>query len=145
MSESATLPNAQELAGSWNELVGRIRKKWGQLTEDDLEQAKGNVDLLIGRIQQKTGRSRAEIETFISEAYGSTMGTLQKVRDKAAEYTSRAGEVLQQQYENVSSKLGDGYESAQEMVRSRPAESVGIAFAAGMVFGMLITLALRSK
>ncbi len=145
MSQSSMLPNAQELAGSWNELKGQIRRKWGQLTEDELEEAKGNVDQLVGRIQQKTGRTRAEIEGFLSEAYSSSMGTMQKVRDKAAEVTSRAGEMLQQQYEHVSDRLGEGYESAQALVRNRPAESVGIAFAAGVVFGMLITLALRPK
>ena len=50
--------NAQELQGQWNELRGKVKEKWGHLTDDDLEVQGGNFDQLIGRIQKKTGEGR---------------------------------------------------------------------------------------
>lgn len=45
----------QSLAGNWNQLRGKLKEKWGKLTDDDLRQFSGNVDQLVGRIQSKTG------------------------------------------------------------------------------------------
>src|SRR5262245_7846004 len=54
--------NQQTLQGNWNEIKGKLRSKWGQLTNDDLQTAHGNVDQLIGLIQRKTGEARSSIE-----------------------------------------------------------------------------------
>jgi uncharacterized protein YjbJ (UPF0337 family) len=51
--------------GRWTQLRGKIREKWGELTQDELDQAKGQRDQLVGRIQEKTGKARAEIEKEI--------------------------------------------------------------------------------
>ena len=51
--------NQQTLQGNWNELKGKLREKWGQLTNEDLQVAQGNVDQLIGLIQRKTGEARS--------------------------------------------------------------------------------------
>ena len=55
-----------EVKGSWNELKGKLKQKYGQLTDDDLAFGEGKTDELLGRLQQKLGRSkedlRAEIE-----------------------------------------------------------------------------------
>ena len=59
--------NAQELQGQWNRLKGQVKEKWGQLTDDDLQISGGNVDQLVGRIQQKTGVARDQIEKFLSD------------------------------------------------------------------------------
>jgi uncharacterized protein YjbJ (UPF0337 family) len=53
--------NAQQLQGHWNEVRGKIRKKWGQLSNDDLAEFRGNVDELVGVIQRKTGVARAQV------------------------------------------------------------------------------------
>ena len=59
--------NTQELRGQWNKLQGRVKERWGQLTDDDLQIQGGNVDQLVGRIQQKTGEGREAIEKFLAE------------------------------------------------------------------------------
>ena len=58
--------NAQEIQGHWNQLSGQVKKKWGHLTDDDLRIVGGNVEQLIGRIQQKTGETRANIEEYFN-------------------------------------------------------------------------------
>ena len=52
--------------GSWNEVKGKLKQKYGQLTDDDLSFAEGKEDELLGRLQRRLGKSkehlRAEIE-----------------------------------------------------------------------------------
>lgn len=54
-----------ELKGNWNIIKGRLKQKYGDLTDDDLRYEEGKDDELIGRIQKKTGQSREEIINYI--------------------------------------------------------------------------------
>lgn len=54
--------NKDEMTGAWRQLRGRIKEEWGKLTDDDLKQAEGNYDMLVGRIQEKYGATREEIK-----------------------------------------------------------------------------------
>jgi uncharacterized protein YjbJ (UPF0337 family) len=56
-----------EIKGNWNQVKGRLKQKWGQLTDDDLSYEEGREDELIGRIQQRTGQAREEVERAIRE------------------------------------------------------------------------------
>lgn len=47
-----------ELKGGWNELKGKIKKAYGDLTDDDLAWEEGKDDETLGRLQQKTGKTR---------------------------------------------------------------------------------------
>jgi len=55
-----------QFKGGWNEAKGKLKQKYGQLTDDDLTFAEGKDDELLGRLQQKLGKTkedlRAEIE-----------------------------------------------------------------------------------
>ena len=59
--------NQQVLDGKWHELAGRLKAKWGQLADDDLRTFNGDVEQLIGRIQQKTGETREAVERFLDQ------------------------------------------------------------------------------
>lgn len=59
--------NKLEMKGHWNELKGKAKQKWGDLTDDDLRYTEGQEDELIGRIQQRTGESRENVERFFDE------------------------------------------------------------------------------
>ncbi|MDO5523664.1 MAG: CsbD family protein [Bacteroidia bacterium] len=50
--------------GKWNELKGRAKQQWGDLTDDDLMYVEGKEDELYGRIQNRTGKTRDEIRTW---------------------------------------------------------------------------------
>ena len=47
-----------ELKGSWNELKGKVKQAYGDMTDDDLKYEEGKDDELYGRLQQKTGKTR---------------------------------------------------------------------------------------
>ena len=57
-----------QFKGSWNEVKGKLKQKYGQLTDNDLAFSEGKDDELLGRLQQKLGKTkdelRKEIESF---------------------------------------------------------------------------------
>ncbi|MCC5956196.1 MAG: CsbD family protein [Natronohydrobacter sp.] len=59
--------NTDELKGKWTQMTGSIKAKWGKLTDDDLKQAEGNRDILIGKIQEKYGVAKEEAEKQVNE------------------------------------------------------------------------------
>lgn len=48
--------------GKWNEIKGKVKEQWGDLTDDDLDRIEGQRDQLIGAIQQRYGKAREEAE-----------------------------------------------------------------------------------
>jgi uncharacterized protein YjbJ (UPF0337 family) len=61
------------IEGKWKEMRGRVRERWGKLTDDDLDVIAGKRDQLIGLIQQRYGLARNEIERQVSEFEQSNM------------------------------------------------------------------------
>jgi uncharacterized protein YjbJ (UPF0337 family) len=59
--------NAQTIKGNWNELKGKLKQKYADLTDDDLMYAEGKEDELYGRLQQKLGKTREELERELDE------------------------------------------------------------------------------
>jgi len=55
------------IAGAWKQVRGEARKQWGKLTDDDLEQIKGQRDILIGKIQARYGETRQEAERQVDQ------------------------------------------------------------------------------
>jgi uncharacterized protein YjbJ (UPF0337 family) len=50
------------LKGQWAQFKGKIRQQWGKLTDDELDQIQGDREILIGKLQQRYGRSREQVE-----------------------------------------------------------------------------------
>ena len=59
--------NRLQFKGSWNEVKGKLKQTYGQLTDDDLVFAEGKDDELVGRLQKRLGKSREEIREMISK------------------------------------------------------------------------------
>jgi uncharacterized protein YjbJ (UPF0337 family) len=59
--------NITEMKGDWNELKGKLKQKFALLTDDDVLLEEGKNDEMIGRLQQKLGKSKAEIHKLIAE------------------------------------------------------------------------------
>jgi uncharacterized protein YjbJ (UPF0337 family) len=148
--------NQQTLSGNWNDIKGKIRKKWGQLTNDDVQVFNGNVDQLIGMIQQKTGDARNNVEKFLEEATSNGAAGVAQAAEavrtyatgaatQAREYAGQALETVEQQSQQAYDAVRQGYSDAEDTIRSRPAESVAICFGAGVVTGLLLALTFRSR
>jgi uncharacterized protein YjbJ (UPF0337 family) len=57
---------ADKLKGNWSQVKGKIKQEYGELTDDDLTYTEGKEDEMLGRIQERTGKSKQEIKNFIN-------------------------------------------------------------------------------
>ena len=51
--------------GTWNDIKGKLKQQYANLTDDDLLYVEGKEDELVGRLQTKLGKSKAEVETML--------------------------------------------------------------------------------
>ena len=56
-----------EMKGNWNEIKGKLKQKYAQLTDDDLAFAEGKDDELLGRLEKRLGRSKDELRREIED------------------------------------------------------------------------------
>lgn len=59
--------NQATMKGKWNQMKGDAKKKWGNLTDDDLQQVEGDHDKLVGKIQERYGKSKEDAEREVNE------------------------------------------------------------------------------
>jgi len=137
--------NAQELQGQWSKLRGQVKEKWGQLTDDDLQIHGGNVDQLVGKIQQKTGEGREAIEKFLGELTSHGASAISQAAGAVSNFAATAGDRFRDQYGNLTDQARERFDSAQDVVRHNPTQSVAAAFGVGLVAGLIVGLALRSR
>lgn len=63
----AQIRNWEQVAGKWKQFSGQVKKKWGNLSDDELMQVNGRRDVLVGKIQEKYGVAREEANKQIDE------------------------------------------------------------------------------
>jgi uncharacterized protein YjbJ (UPF0337 family) len=66
--------NWDQIEGKWKQAIGKIKEKWGKLTDDDLQLIKGKRDQLVGRIQERYGIAKEDAEHQVDE-FARTYGT----------------------------------------------------------------------
>ncbi len=59
--------NRDEMKGKLTEFRGRVRQKWGQLTDDEIAESQGDRDIRAGKIQQKYGGTKEEIRRQLDD------------------------------------------------------------------------------
>ena len=62
--------NQDVLKGKWLQMKGEVRRQWGKLTDDDIDQIQGNAEIMAGKLQERYGWGRdeaqREIDAFMS-------------------------------------------------------------------------------
>jgi len=137
--------NRQTLEGNWNEIKGKLHEKWGQVTDDELQTARGNVEQLVGLIQRRTGETRDAVMHFLEDLTSEAGGTITKAREAVREYAQQAKETVQQTAQQAADTMKSGYHQTEEMVRRRPVESLAVCFGAGLITGIVLGLTMRSS
>lgn len=133
----------EEIAGNWDRIRGRLKRRWGELTDDDLTQAKGTFQELVGRIEQRTGAIRQEIEDEVNEA----------IREEAGwrDYAKIVAEKQMHEWSQAASEgarragqAGSYYQDQlEDLVRRAPTKTLCSAFMIGMAAGVLLALPVR--
>ncbi len=62
--------NRDTLKGQWTQLKGQVRKQWGKLTEDEVDQIQGDSEILMGKLQQRYGYTREQAQREIERWEG---------------------------------------------------------------------------
>ena len=79
--------NQDIMKGKWSEFKGEVRKLWGDLTDDELEQTKGNVQSIGGMLRQKFGQKYEENESKFNSL-------VQRFGESVSDTSERAKQVL---------------------------------------------------
>lgn len=59
--------NIDQLEGKFKEAKGDLKKKYGKLTDDDLKYGEGEFEKMLGRLQEKTGKTKEELREEIDK------------------------------------------------------------------------------
>jgi uncharacterized protein YjbJ (UPF0337 family) len=134
--------NVQGLQGRWNQVKGEIKRKWGQLTDDDLSWAGGNIDHLVGRIQQRTGESREEIESYLSHCMSEGGSMVSGAAQSVGSYVQDVSHRLRDHYGELSERAQEGYMTVRDKVSHNPMQWMAVAFGVGVFTGVVTALSL---
>lgn len=135
--------NQQTLEGNWNEIKGQLRRKWGTLTDDDLQNFHGTLDQLMGTIQRKTGEARTGIEQFFEQLSSEGASAISQSGETVRAYVQQAAETVQATSQHAAESVREGYAGVENLVRQRPAESLAVCFGVGVITGVIVGLLLR--
>ena len=57
--------NKDTIKGEWKQLSGKIKAKWGELTDDDLKQSEGNTEHLLGKLQENMASQKTRPSSIL--------------------------------------------------------------------------------
>jgi uncharacterized protein YjbJ (UPF0337 family) len=137
--------NTQALQGQWNQINGRLHERWGALRDDELEQAKGNIEHLVGTIQEQTGETREAIRGFLEQLVSDSESAMGRTAAAVRGFASDASEKVQDAAQRASESVRVGMQGGEQMIRQHPIESVLACFGAGIVTGVILGLYFRSN
>ena len=152
---------------SWNEIKGKLRQKYAQLMDDDLQFVEGKGEEFLGRLQSRLGvgadqlhKTLNDFKREVEEAGGTVQGKFETAKHKVSEVahdvtakvTEFAGDLKAgavEKAEQLKEKAGEVYDEARHKVRSwqeegehyvrqQPRTAVLTALLAGFVIGLLV-------
>ena len=137
--------NEEVLSGSWQEIREKIRSKWGQLSDDFLQQYSGNLDELIGTIQRETGESQEAIRAYLGEITCSCADVSRRWNKQINRCVSQLSDSVHDASRNLADGVAARCNQAGQLVQRRPVESLLAAFGIGMVTGLFVAFTIRSR
>src|SRR4029434_7884215 len=103
------MSNQQTLQGNWNEIKGKLRSRWGVLTDDDLAIFNGTVEQLVGTIQRKTGEARESIEQFFEHLTSNGAAAINGAGETARAGVQQAADSVQKTCQKAAASGPAGY------------------------------------
>ena len=64
-----------QIKGKWMQIKGEVKKQWGKLTDDDLKVAEGDLEILAGKIVQRTGEAKDKVKAKLDQIVNSIIKT----------------------------------------------------------------------
>jgi uncharacterized protein YjbJ (UPF0337 family) len=137
--------NMQIITGRWQEVSGKLRERWGQLTDNDLTEFHGDADQLIGLIHRKTGEGYEAVDKFLCDLSHNGASTVGAVADTVREYAGHAAKTVRDNTKQAADQVHAGYIEAKRLVRDQPLRSLAAFFGLGLITGLMFVLFRNSK
>lgn len=137
--------NQEVLKGDWNRIKGQVHQRWGQVSDNELEEARGNVDELVGLIQQRTGEAREEVESYLADLADGGASAVTRAGEAVRSGAEQIAETAQRVSERTKEAAQSGVSQTEKVIRQRPLESLAVCFGSGLITGVIVGLLVRSK
>jgi len=105
--------NWSQFEGSWKDVKGQVKERWGRLSDDDLLRVEGKKDRLVGLIQQKYGIARDKAEDEINDWATKAQGMF----ERAKEGVQQGFQSLREGYETAQEKVVDAYDASRKYIQ----------------------------
>jgi uncharacterized protein YjbJ (UPF0337 family) len=130
--------NVQGLQGRWSQLKGELKKRWGELSDNDLRWSGGNIDQLVGQIQERTGETRDAIEAYLGQLMSEGSSTVSSAVESVGSYAQEVSHRLRDHYGDFSEQARERFDVARDYVSRNPMGWIAIAFGVGVLTGVLV-------
>jgi uncharacterized protein YjbJ (UPF0337 family) len=133
-----TNSNWNTIQGHWNDYKGRIKERWGRLTDSDLTQIEGHRDRLIGLLQTRYGIARDQVEQQVNDFISSAQNWLEEAKQKVAEFAEQGKEYFEE------NSFKDMAADVRDLMVRYPVQSALIGLGVGYLIGRVFTAGNRS-
>ena len=140
------------LKDNLNEFKGKIKEKWGNLTDNDRASLNGDVDQLANILQNRLGYAKEQAATAAQEFIkdfkdtcksdgkdgdSSMMKNVGQAADEICDISKDVGEKTVEAAKNIKKEAGEYGKAVAEFVEHKPYQSIAIAALAGLALGLL--------
>ena len=84
--------NSDQLSGKWKQVTGKVKEKWGKLTDSDLSVIEGRQDQLVGKVQERYGIAKEEAQKQVHSFVSTLDENISTTDERNADKTRRAGQ-----------------------------------------------------
>jgi uncharacterized protein YjbJ (UPF0337 family) len=127
--------------GNWKQIRGKVKERWGELTDDDLTAIAGRRDRLEGMIQERYGyakeRARREIEDWYRSLESNLAEEIESLRSGIHSLSSTVERIAQEQLPHLRSRATDAVKQADDAIKQNPLIVVAVALGIGFLVGIV--------
>jgi ElaB/YqjD/DUF883 family membrane-anchored ribosome-binding protein len=134
-----------ELKSHWNVVKNRLLNQWRELSDAELAHFNGTPRQLIGAIQQRTGASWSEVESFLAKVLLDGRSASQRASSLAEQYGAEASQLAREGLDQLVSTTADYSKKVAHTVQRRPLESLAVAFGVGLIAGAIVLISNRRR
>ncbi len=124
--------------GSWDEIKGKLRQRYAQLTDDDLQFAEGKGEELFGKLKARLGLGAEQLQTTLADLKHEVEEAAKSAKQKVAEVAHDVSEKAEEVYDGACEKARTWRDEGETYVREQPRTAVLTALVAGFMIGLLI-------
>jgi uncharacterized protein YjbJ (UPF0337 family) len=128
------------IEGDWRPMKGKVKERWGKLTDDDLTAISGRRDQLEGKIQERYGYAKTQARREIENWYRSTehhlADEIETIRNDIQNLTSTVGRIANKQIGRAQVRASEVAHEAEGAITRNPLTAIAIAVGLGFLFGV---------